>query len=80
MFTLSNKTTGKQAVKMVEKAIKLKNKRDNTDVTKADFFAASGLSRNSLWRYSKGEAPEHEGLMKLYRGFLSWNFDVELLP
>lgn len=80
MFTLHFNLTGKQAVRIIDSAIKKRSKQVGVTLTREDFCEVSGLHRNSIWRYSKGQAPAHEGIIKIYSGLLSWQLDVELQP
>lgn len=80
MIILTTKTTGKQAVRIIKKAVALRTKATGDPVTAADFLRVSELSRNSMWRYGKGEKPEHEGLMKIYSGLKAWDIPVEFQP
>lgn len=79
MITLMvGKTTGKQAYKIVCDAIAKRKNSVGQRVTQKDFCDVSGLSRNSLWRYQKGDSPDHEGIIKIYTGLLAWGFNAEV--
>ena len=74
-----NKTTGKQAYKIVMKAVERASKRDKVILSKADFCRDSGLSRTQLHRYKGGELPGPVGLLKIASGLIAWGFEAEVI-
>lgn len=74
-----NKTTGKQAHKVVMTAIKKASKRDKVKLGKSDFCRDSGLSRVQLHRYKENESPGIIGLYKIAAGLIAWGFEAEVV-
>ena len=79
MYELTlGKTTGKQVVKMVEKAMQERRKNTGKNVTKVDFCLAADMSRNMLHRYSRGEKPGSDGIAKIASGLENWGIEVSV--
>lgn len=77
MFELTlGKTTGKQVVKLIEKAMQERRKKTGKNITKVDFCVAADMSRNMLHRYSRGEKPGADGIAKIASGLDKWGIAV----
>lgn len=81
MIILSvQKTTGKQAYKIVSKAVKERATATGKPQSKAkqEFSEVSALSRISLHHYRNGAKPGHEGIMKIAAGLQAWGQEVRI--
>ena len=79
MIILSvQKTTGKQAYKIVSRAVKEREAATGKITSQEDFCDVSALNRVSLSRYKKGAKPGHEGIMKIASGLQAWNVEARI--
>lgn len=72
------KTTGKQAYKIVSQAIKSRESTTGKKVSQEDFCGVSALTRQSLIRYRNGQKPGHEGIMKIASGLQAWGVEARI--
>lgn len=73
------KTTGKQAYKVIARAIKDRSKSVGHKVRQEDFCDVSGLSRQTIHNYRHGRMPTIEGLSKIASGLRAWGIKVEIV-
>jgi hypothetical protein len=81
MIILSvEKTTGKQAYKIVCKAIKDRSLAIGKKVHQEEFCLISSLTRTSLIRYRNGDKPGPEGIIKIAAGLKVWGIESRIEP